>query len=340
MSMKVSDFDYALPKELIAQEPVLPRDHCRLMVIRRDKGDFEHTHFYRITDYLEPGDMLVMNDSKVIPARLLGRKSTGAKVEVVLIEKVSPRRWRAIVRPGSKIKRGNMLIFEDLQSEVVEHCDDSTRILEFVGNDPWEKIARIGKLPIPPYISKYPEDPDLYQTVFARKDGSVAAPTAGLHFTDSLLKKLEEKGVKTAFVTLHVGLGTFRPVKVENVEDHVMHSEYYTLPKNTVKLIEETKRNGNRVVAVGTTVVRTLEVVAQKHAGKLVAESGRTDIFIYPPFEFKVIDGLITNFHLPRSTLLMLVAAFAGREKILKAYNEAIKLRYRFFSFGDACLIL
>ncbi|MDK2953411.1 MAG: S-adenosylmethionine:tRNA ribosyltransferase-isomerase [Kosmotoga sp.] len=339
MNMKVSDFDYELPKELIAQEPVQPRDHSRLMVIRRDRENFEHTHFYRIIDYLEPGDLLVMNDSKVIPARLLGKKSTGAKVEIVLIEKVGSKQWKAIVRPGSKIKRGNVLLFEDLQCEVVEHCDDSTRILEFTGSNPWEKIRRIGKLPIPPYISKYPDDPNLYQTVYAKKDGSVAAPTAGLHFTDSLLKKLKEKGIKMAFVTLHVGLGTFRPVKVENVEDHVMHSEFYTLPEETVELIKETKRNGNRVIAVGTTVVRTLEAVAQKHNGKLVAESGRTDIFIYPPYEFKVIDGLITNFHLPKSTLLMLVAAFAGHKKILKAYNEAIKLRYRFFSFGDACFI-
>ncbi|AKI98043.1 tRNA preQ1(34) S-adenosylmethionine ribosyltransferase-isomerase QueA [Kosmotoga pacifica] len=338
--MKITDFDYELPEELIAQEPILPRDHCRLLVIRRDSENLEHRRFYDIKEYLEPGDLLVLNDSKVIPARLYGHKSTGAKIEVLLIEKIHSGIWKAIVKPGSKIKKGSQLLFEKLSCQVIEHLPDSTRILKFNEPDAEEIIKEIGRLPIPPYISKYPNDPELYQTVYAKTEGSVAAPTAGLHFTQQLLGELKDMGVNIAYITLHVGLGTFRPVKVENIEEHKMHSEFYTISEETVEKIGKTRKNGNRIIAVGTTVVRTLESVVAENKGRLIAKSGYTDIFIYPPFEFKIVDGIVTNFHLPRSTLLMLVSAFAGREKILKAYEKAVEKRYRFFSFGDACLIL
>lgn len=338
--MRTSDFDYHLPEELIAQEPITPRDHSRLLVIDKKTGNLEHKRFYNITDYLRPGDLLVMNNSRVIPARLLGNKITGAAVEVVLIERLEPGLWKSIVRPGNKIKKGNKMIFGDLSCTVEEHCEDSTRILKFHGEDPETHIRKVGRLAIPPYIHKYPDNPERYQTVYSKIEGSVAAPTAGLHFTDNLFDKLDEIGIKRAFVTLHVGLGTFRPVKAEKIEEHEMHSEFYTVPPETAKAIEETKANGGRVIAVGTTSVRTLESVAASHNGKVVAESDSTNIFIYPPYEFKVVDTLITNFHLPKSTLIMLVSAFAGKEITLKAYEEAVKEKYRFFSFGDACLII
>lgn len=338
--MRTADFDFELPEKLIAQEPVLPRDQCRLLVVRRDSNQFEHRKFYEIKEFLSESDLLVLNDSRVIPARLYGRKSTGAKVEVLLIERIQNGTWKAIVKPGSKIKKGSTLVFDELSCKVVEHLPDSTRVLEF--NEPGveETIKKIGKMPIPPYIKKYPKNPELYQTVYAKAEGSVAAPTAGLHFTKELLSELQARGVNITYITLHVGLGTFRPVKVDKIENHEMHSEFYTISEKTVKKISETRQKRGKVIAVGTTVVRTLEAVAAENAGNLIAKSGYTDIFIYPPFKFNVVDGIITNFHLPRSTLLMLVSAFAGREKILSAYREAVKERYRFFSFGDACLII
>lgn len=336
--MKTSDFDYDLPQELIAQTPVVPRDSSRLLVIDRERENIEHRVFRNVIDYLEADDVLVMNDSRVIPARLIGKKDTGATVEAVLIRKTDEGLWKAIVRPGNKVKTGNRLVFGDLTCEVAEHCDDSTRLLDFRGEGD-KTILSTGKLAIPPYIHIYPDDPESYQTIYSRIDGSVAAPTAGLHFTPELLGRIREKGIKTAFVTLHVGIGTFRPVKCEHIKDHEMHEEFYTISKETAETINSARKNGKRVFAVGTTTIRTLESVVRKR-GELVADSGTTDIFIYPPFEFEVIDALITNFHLPKSTLLMLVSAFAGRDLVMKAYEAAVRERYRFFSFGDACLVI
>lgn len=336
--MKTSDFDYDLPQELIAQTPVVPRDSSRLLVIDRERENIEHRVFRNVIDYLEADDVLVMNDSRVIPARLIGKKDTGATVEAVLIRKTDEGLWKAIVRPGNKVKTGNRLVFGDLTCEVAEHCDDSTRLLDFRGEGD-KTILSTGKLAIPPYIHIYPDDPESYQTIYSRIDGSVAAPTAGLHFTPELLGRIREKGIRTAFVTLHVGIGTFRPVKCEQIKDHEMHEEFYTISKETAETINSARKNGKRVFAVGTTTIRTLESVVRKR-GELVADSGTTDIFIYPPFEFEVIDALITNFHLPKSTLLMLVSAFAGRDLVMKAYEAAVRERYRFFSFGDACLVI
>ncbi len=336
--MKTSDFDYDLPQELIAQTPVVPRDSSRLLVIDRERENIEHRVFRNVIDYLEADDVLVMNDSRVIPARLIGKKDTGATVEAVLIRKTDEGLWKAIVRPGNKVKTGNRLVFGDLTCEVAEHCDDSTRLLDFRGEGD-KTIFSTGKLAIPPYIHIYPDDPESYQTIYSRIDGSVAAPTAGLHFTPELLGRIREKGIRTAFVTLHVGIGTFRPVKCEHIKDHEMHEEFYTISKETAETINSARKNGKRVFAVGTTTIRTLESVVRKR-GELVADSGTTDIFIYPPFEFEVIDALITNFHLPKSTLLMLVSAFAGRDLVMKAYEAAVRERYRFFSFGDACLVI
>jgi S-adenosylmethionine:tRNA ribosyltransferase-isomerase len=336
--MKTSDFDYDLPQELIAQTPVVPRDSSRLLVIDRERENIEHRVFRNVIDYLEADDVLVMNDSRVIPARLIGKKDTGATVEAVLIRKTDEGLWKAIVRPGNKVKTGNRLVFGDLTCEVAEHCDDSTRLLDFRGEGD-KTILSTGKLAIPPYIHIYPDDPESYQTIYSRIDGSVAAPTAGLHFTPELLGRIREKGIRTAFVTLHVGIGTFRPVKCEHIKDHEMHEEFYTISKETAETINSARKNGKRVFAVGTTTIRTLESVVRKR-GELVADSGTTDIFIYPPFEFEVIDALITNFHLPKSTLLMLVSAFAGRDLVMKAYEAAVRERYRFFSFGDACLVI
>ncbi|MCD6550892.1 tRNA preQ1(34) S-adenosylmethionine ribosyltransferase-isomerase QueA [Thermotoga sp.] len=335
--MKVSEFDYELPSELIAQEPAEPRDSSRLMVLYRETKRIVHRIFREIVEYLEPGDLLVLNVSRVIPARLYARKKTGARIEILLLDRLKEGVWRCLVKPGQKVKKGTeLLVDEELSATCLERGEDGTRILEFQPkNDRF--ILEKGKPPLPPYIKK--EVPlDRYQTVYAREDGSVAAPTAGLHFTQELIERLKEKGVEFAEVVLHVGIGTFRPVKVEEVEKHRMHEEYYRVPKETVKKIRETKKRGKKVVAVGTTTVRTLETIARLPEQEEYA--GKTDLFIYPPFEFRMVDALITNFHLPRSTLLMLVAAFAGKDFIMEAYREAVRKRYRFFSFGDAMLIL
>ena len=336
--MRVDEFDFHLPKELIAQKPAEPRDSARLMVLDRRTGKIEHRIFRDIVEYLNEGDLLVLNNTKVIPARLLGRKTTGAKVEVFLLEKIGEGVWRCLVRPGSKLKVGSEVVFKNgLTGKIIERLEDGTRLVEFSQKEDSE-IFSAGEVPLPPYIENPSVDPERYQTVYAKEEGAVAAPTAGLHFTKDLLKKIEDKGVRIAYVTLHVGLGTFRPVKVENVEDHEMEEEFFRVPRETVVLIRETKRAGKRVIAVGTTVVRTLETIARLPEKE--EYSGKTDLFIYPPFEFKMVDSLITNFHLPRSTLLMLVSAFAGLDLIKKAYRIAVEERYRFFSFGDAMLIL
>ena len=334
--MEVSEFDYYLPEELIAQKPVEPRDSSRLMVVHRDTGKIEHRIFRDIVDYIDKGDLLVLNTTKVIPARLLGRKETGAKIEIFLLGKVKKGIWKCLVKPGSKVKIGTKILIGDLTATCLERLPDGTRIMEFDPKDD-SVIFSHGKTPLPPYIKR--EIPfERYQTVYAKEEGSVAAPTAGLHFTERLLQKLRDKGVRIAEVILHVGLGTFRPVKTQKVEEHRMEEEYYKVPEATVKAIEETLRNGKRIIAVGTTVVRTLETIARLPKRK--DYEGKTDLFIYPPFEFKLVSALVTNFHLPKSTLLMLVSAFAGKDLILKAYKIAVEKKYRFFSFGDACLIL
>ena len=342
--MKKSDFYYNLPEELIAQTPVTPRDHSRLMVVDRESGAITHRHFYNLCDILQKGDLLVMNDSRVLPARLYGEKvDNGTFIEFLLLEQKGDKLWEIICRPGKKAKVGTKFSFGGgkLLAEVVEVKPDGNRIVQFScdGNF-YTVLDEIGQMPLPPYITKKLEDKERYQTVYSRELGSAAAPTAGLHFTKEMLQALREKGVETAFVTLHVGLGTFRPVKEDNVLQHKMHSEHYHLPQETVDKILQTKQNGGRVIAVGTTSCRTLEAVATEHDGKLVAADGYTDIFIYPGYQFKVLDGLVTNFHLPESTLIMLVSALLGYEKTMHAYDVAVKERYRFFSFGDAMCIL
>lgn len=342
--MKKSDFYYNLPEELIAQTPVTPRDHSRLMVVDRESGAITHRHFYNLCDILQKGDLLVMNDSRVLPARLYGEKvDNGTFIEFLLLEQKGDELWEIICRPGKKAKVGTKFSFGGgkLLAEVVEVKPDGNRIVQFScdGNF-YTVLDEIGQMPLPPYITKKLEDKERYQTVYSRELGSAAAPTAGLHFTKEMLQALREKGVETAFVTLHVGLGTFRPVKEDDVLQHKMHSEHYHLPQETVDKIMQTKQNGGRVIAVGTTSCRTLEAVATEHDGKLVAADGYTDIFIYPGYQFKVLDGLVTNFHLPESTLIMLVSALLGYEKTMHAYDVAVKERYRFFSFGDAMCIL
>lgn len=342
--MKKSDFYYNLPEELIAQTPVTPRDHSRLMVVDRESGAITHRHFYNLCDILQKGDLLVMNDSRVLPARLYGEKvDNGTFIEFLLLEQKGDKLWEIICRPGKKAKVGTKFSFGGgkLLAEVVEVKPDGNRIVQFScdGNF-YTVLDEIGQMPLPPYITKKLEDKERYQTVYSRELGSAAAPTAGLHFTKEMLQALREKGVETAFVTLHVGLGTFRPVKEDDVLQHKMHSEHYHLPQKTVDKILQTKQNGGRVIAVGTTSCRTLEAVATEHDGKLVAADGYTDIFIYPGYQFKVLDGLVTNFHLPESTLIMLVSALLGYEKTMHAYDVAVKERYRFFSFGDAMCIL
>ena len=342
--MKKSDFYYNLPEELIAQTPVTPRDHSRLMVVDRESGAITHRHFYNLCDILQKGDLLVMNDSRVLPARLYGEKvDNGTFIEFLLLEQKGDKLWEIICRPGKKAKVGTKFSFGGgkLLAEVVEVKPDGNRIVQFScdGNF-YTVLDEIGQMPLPPYITKKQEDKERYQTVYSRELGSAAAPTAGLHFTKEMLQALREKGVETAFVTLHVGLGTFRPVKEDDVLQHKMHSEHYHLPQETVDKILQTKQNGGRVIAVGTTSCRTLEAVATEHDGKLVAADGYTDIFIYPGYQFKVLDGLVTNFHLPESTLIMLVSALLGYEKTMHAYDVAVKERYRFFSFGDAMCIL
>ena len=341
--MKTSDFFYNLPENLIAQTPLEPRDSSRMMVLHRDSDRIEHQHFYDVIDYLEPGDCLIVNDSRVIPARIYGvKEDTGAKIEFLLLRQLDGSRWETLVKPGRKAKVGARFVFGEglLHAEVLEVTDDGNRIvdLQCENNNVYAALDQIGQMPLPPYITEKLEDQERYQTVYSHELGSAAAPTAGLHFTNKLLDKIRAKGVNIGYVTLHVGLGTFRPVKVDDVTKHKMHSEHYEIPQETADLINATKAAGKRVIAVGTTSCRTLESVAA--AGEIKACDGFTDIFIYPGFEFKVLDGLITNFHLPESTLIMLVSAFYGYEKTMKAYEVAVEEKYRFFSFGDAMIIL
>lgn len=340
--MKTADFYYDLPEELIAQDPLSDRASSKLLVLDKNTGKREHTDFHHIIDYLKAGDLLVLNDTKVIPARLLGqREKTGGKVEVLLLKRKSDHVWETLVKPGKKAKPGTRLSFGDglLLAEVLEVVEDGNRLIRFEYEGIFEEILdKLGQMPLPPYITHELKDRDRYQTVYARYEGSAAAPTAGLHFTEELLKKIEEKGVRIARVTLHVGLGTFRPVKVEDVTKHKMHTEFYQVTETAAEIINQTKKEGGRVICVGTTSCRTVESAADLH-GVLVAGEGDTDIFIYPGYHFQVMDALITNFHLPESTLLMLVSAFAGKENVMEAYREAIEKRYRFFSFGDAMFI-
>jgi S-adenosylmethionine:tRNA ribosyltransferase-isomerase len=334
--MKLSDFDYYLPEELIAQTPAEPRDSSRLMVLNRKEKTIEHRIFRDIVEYLKPGDLLVRNITKVIPARLYGVKETGARVEILLLEKISEGVWEALVKPGSKVKKGTKIILsEGIEVICKDYSQQGARILEFNCSD--DKLFELGNAPLPPYIKNQKVPFERYQTVYSKETGSVAAPTAGLHFTEELLERLRNKGVEFADLILHVGLGTFRPVKVEDIREHKMHSERYYVPAETVKKIRETRKNKGRIIAVGTTSVRTLETIARLPNQE--SYHGKTDIFIYPPFEFKLTDAIITNFHLPKSTLLMLVSAFAGKDFILEAYNTAVKMKYRFFSLGDACFI-
>ena len=339
--MNVSDFNYNLPEELIAQVPIKKRDESRLMVLNREKQTIEHRTFKDIIEYLEPGDCLVRNNTKVIPARIYGKKETGANVEFLLLNNIEGDIWETIVRPGNKLHVGTKVIFGDgiLKAEILEIMPGGTRKVKFEYTGIFNEILdKIGLMPLPPYIHEELKERDRYQTVYAKYNGSAAAPTAGLHFTEELLQKIEEKGIKIANVTLHVGIGTFRPVKEEKVEDHEMHSEHFYIQQEDVDKINETKRQGKRVIAVGTTSCRVLETIADEN-GMVKETEGDTQIFIYPGYKFKCLDGLITNFHLPQSTLLMLVSALAGRDFILKAYNEAVKEKYRFFSFGDAMFI-
>ena len=339
--MKVTEFDYDLPEELIAQVPIKKRDESRLMVLDRKNKTIEHKKFKDIIEYLEPGDVLVRNNTKVIPARLYGNKETGAKVEFLLLNNIEGDIWECIVRPGNKLHIGAKVIFGDglLKSEILDTMEGGTRKVKFSYEGIFNEILdKIGLMPLPPYIHESLKDNDRYQTVYAKYEGSAAAPTAGLHFTDELLKKLEEKGVIIANVTLHVGIGTFRPVKEENVEEHKMHTEHFYIKKEDAEKINNAKTKGKRVIAVGTTSCRVLETIADKNG--MVKETERdTGIYIYPGYKFKCLDGLITNFHLPQSTLLMLVSALAGKEYIMEAYKEAVKEKYRFFSFGDAMFI-
>jgi len=340
--MKTSDFYYDLPEELIAQHPIKNREESRLLILDKDTGQVEHRKFKDIIDYLYEGDCLVLNDTRVIPARLFGnREGKDEKIEFLLLKNIEGNRWETLVKPGKKVKPGGRIIFGDglLIADVLSIEEDGTRIVEFRYDGIFEEVLdRLGEMPLPPYIKEKLEDKERYQTVYARHDGSAAAPTAGLHFTKELLRRIEDKGVSIAYLTLHVGLGTFRPVKVDNIEEHHMHSEYYELGEEAAFKINSTREKGGRIVAVGTTSVRTLETVATLE-GRIVPKKGWTDIFIYPGYEFKAVDCLITNFHLPESTLLMLVSALAGKDKILNAYRIAIENKYRFFSFGDAMFI-
>lgn len=355
--MKISDFDYYLPEELIAQKPADRRDCSRLLVVHRDTGRTEHRHFYDIIDYLKAGDCLVLNNSKVLPARLYGvKEKTGAKVEFLLIKRIEGDTWETMVRPGRKLKPGDIVVFSQeplLKATIKDFGTDGTRIVDFEYDGVFmERLEEIGSMPLPPYIerSSDSEDRDRYQTVYCREEGSVAAPTAGLHFTEELLRKAEDKGVELIYVTLHVGIGTFRPVKCENIEDHTMHFEEYSISEESAEVINRAKREGRRIISVGTTSTRTVESAAYFDADAQTADGkagcwqvrsgeGSTGIFIYPGYEFKIIESLITNFHLPKSTLLMLISALYDREKILAVYDEAVKQKYRFFSYGDAMFI-
>ena len=341
--MNVSDFNYELPEELIAQDPLLKRSDSRLMVVHRDSGEIEHKHFSDVIDYLNPGDCLVINETKVIPARLMGvKEETGAVIEVLLLKNKGNNIWETLVNPGKKMKPGAVVSFGDgiLKGEVMEVVEDGNRLIKFSYEGIWEEILdSLGEMPLPPYITHKLEDKNRYQTVYAKNSGSAAAPTAGLHFTEELLKAIEDKGIKIARLTLHVGLGTFRPVKVEKIEEHHMHSEFYMISEECAEIVNETRRNGGRIISVGTTSTRTLESAADEE-GFLKPCSGWTDIFIYPGYRYKCVNSLITNFHLPESTLIMLVSAFYDRKKVLEAYKEAVKERYRFFSFGDASMFI
>lgn len=339
--MQLSDFNYDLPEELIAQKPCYPRDASRLLVLDRKTGITSHKYFYNLPHYLEPGDTLVFNNTRVIPARLIGaREDTGGKVEVFLLNRLTGDDWETLVKPGKRARPGTIIRFSDeLSCQVMDTTDFGGRVVRFRYEGIFEEILdRLGETPLPPYIKERLDDQERYQTVYARERGSAAAPTAGLHFTPELLKKLEDMGINLVFITLHVGLGTFRPVSVADITQHVMHREYFSIDEPTAQVINQTKERGNRIVAVGTTSVRTLESAAKN--GHVSACSGWTDIFIYPGYQFQIVNSICTNFHLPESTLIMLISAFAGRDKIMKAYEEAVREQYRFFSFGDAMLII
>lgn len=340
--METKDFDFYLPEELIGQRPLENRENSRLLVLDRQTDIIEHKYFYNVIDFLKPGDCLVLNDTRVLPARLIGKKEeTGGKIEFLLLKRIEMDTWQALVKPGKRAKPGSRFIFGDglLLAEVLAIGDEGSRIIKFEYEGVFEEILdQLGQMPLPPYITEKLEEKERYQTVYSKIQGSAAAPTAGLHFTKELLKKIEKKGVQIVYITLHVGLGTFRPVKVDKVEEHTMHSEFYTIDKASANIINNTKKQGNKIIAVGTTSCRSLESVASSD-GKVNPGSGWTNIFIYPGYKFKVVDNLITNFHLPESTLIMLVSALAGREKILKAYKTAVEEGYRFFSFGDAMFI-
>jgi S-adenosylmethionine:tRNA ribosyltransferase-isomerase len=342
--MDIEEFDFELPETLIAQTPLKDRSASRLMVLDRNKREMEHKHFTDIKHYLKKGDCLVLNDTKVLPARLYGiKEDTGAKIEVLLLKQMEEDTWEVLAKPAKRIKEGTTLTFGEgkLTATCKETLDHGGRILDFQYDGIfYEVLDELGEMPLPPYIKEQLPEKDRYQTVYAKEEGSAAAPTAGLHFTEELLQEIKEMGVTVAFITLHVGLGTFRPVSVENIDDHKMHSEFYMMSHETANTLTKIRENGGRIISVGTTTTRTLETIARDHNGQFVQSSGWTDIFIYPGFEFKAIDGLITNFHLPKSTLIMLVSAFSDREFILKAYNEAVKEKYRFFSFGDAMFII
>ena len=340
--MNINDFDYNLPEELIAQTPLKQRDESRLLVLNKNTGEIEHKVFKNIIDYLNPGDTLVLNDTKVLPARLIGEKEdTKAVIEVLLLKNIEDNTWECLVKPARRIKVGTKVVFGNnkLQATCIKEEDEGIRHFTFDYDGIFlEVLEELGTMPLPPYIHEQLQDQSRYQTVYAKEVGSSAAPTAGLHFTKELLKEIEDKGVNVCYITLHVGLGTFRPVKVEKIEEHKMHSEYYSMSDDVANILTETRNNNHKIISVGTTTTRTLETIMQKY-NEFKACSGWTDIFIYPGYTFKGIDSLITNFHLPKSTLVMLVSALAGRENILNAYNEAIKEKYRFFSFGDAMFI-
>lgn len=340
--MKVSDFDFDLPEELIAQHPLEKRDASRLMVLDKNTGNLEHRSFHDVIEYLNEGDTLVLNNTRVMPARLIGEKEeTGGKIEFLLLKRVEGDKWECLAKPGKRAKIGQSFVFGEgkLKCKVVDIIEEGNRIIEFSYDGIFEQVLdELGEMPLPPYITEKLDDKERYQTVYSKEKGSAAAPTAGLHFTNELLEEIKAKGVNIAYLTLHVGLGTFRPVKVEDINEHIMHSEFYHLDKENADLINETKKRGNKVIAVGTTSTRTLETIGDEN-GFVREQSGWTDIFLYPGYKYKVIDELITNFHLPESTLIMLVSALAGKENVMNAYNTAVKERYRFFSFGDSMLI-
>ncbi|MED4240367.1 tRNA preQ1(34) S-adenosylmethionine ribosyltransferase-isomerase QueA [Priestia megaterium] len=342
--MKVDLFDFHLPEELIAQTPLEQRDASRLMVLNKETGSVKHHMFHDLLDYVQEGDCLVLNDTRVLPARLFGTKEdTGANIEVLLLKQTQGDTWETLVKPAKRVKEGTVISFGDgrLTAVCKETSDQGGRLLEFNYEGIfYEVLEQLGEMPLPPYIKERLDDQERYQTVFAREQGSAAAPTAGLHFTEEMLEELKEKGVHIAFLTLHVGLGTFRPVSVDDLEEHDMHSEFYQVSEGTAALLNSVREKGGRIISVGTTSTRTLETIATEHNGKFVASSGWTNIFIFPGYEFKAIDGMITNFHLPKSTLIMLVSALAGRENVISAYEQAVAEKYRFFSFGDAMLIL